>query len=213
VNASDVNNLVLVLTGVLVVLTGVVTWFARQTVQESQKATAAIRETITESRKSAEAARETVTALKELLTVAHDTAVSSAESVRAAQQTVSAAHDLVMATRTTINIARAAHEADEHDRKVRQLRDIGQLAEALFWKAAEESGRQSPSGGWRVVEHNYLSQALVGLTDELPKSAALTQAALAETAMGMAAEARIEVTQALQKLQSAKTATPEGNYS
>ena len=39
VNAGDVNNLLLVLTGVLVVLTGVVTWFARQTVQESQKAT------------------------------------------------------------------------------------------------------------------------------------------------------------------------------
>ena len=57
-----------------------------------------------------------------------------------------------MATRTTINIARAAHEADEHDRKVRQLRDIGQLAEALFWKAAEESGWQSRTGGWRVVE-------------------------------------------------------------
>ncbi len=52
VNAGDVNNLLLVLTGVLVVLTGVVTRFARQTVQESQKATAAIRETISESRKS-----------------------------------------------------------------------------------------------------------------------------------------------------------------
>jgi hypothetical protein len=202
---TDVNNLLLALTAVLVVLTAVVTWFARQTVQESRKATAAIKETVSESTRGAEAARETVAALQELLTVARDTAVSSAESVKAAQQTVTAAYELVMAARTTVDVGRAAHEADEHDRKVRQLRDIGQLAEALFWKAARDSGWESRTGGWRVVEHNYLDQALVGLADELPRCAALTQANLAENALGMAAEARIEITQALQKLQSAKS--------
>jgi hypothetical protein len=203
VNAGDVNNLLLALTGVLVVLTAVVTWFARQTVRESRKATAAVRETVSESTRGVEAARETIAAIKELLTVARDTAVSSAGSVEAAQQTVVAAHELVVAARTTVDVGRAAHAADEHDRKVRQLRDIGQLAEALFWKAARDSGWESRTGGWRVVEHNYLSQALVGLTDELPKCVALTQANLADTAMRMAADARIEITQALQKLQSA----------
>src|ERR1700733_7238706 len=66
-NANDVNNLLLALTGVLVVLTGAVTWFAWKTVQESQKATKAIKQTVAESNKAAEAARETVAALTELL--------------------------------------------------------------------------------------------------------------------------------------------------
>jgi hypothetical protein len=113
---------------------------------------------------------------------------------------VEAAQDLVAAARETVEVGRAAHEADERDRKARQLRDIGQLAEALFWKAAEESDWQARTGGWRVVEHNYLQQALVGLDDELPKSVALTQANLAQTAMSAAAAARTEVTQALKRL-------------
>ena len=196
------NNLLLALTGVLVVLTGAVTWFAWRTVQESRKATAAIRQTVAESNKATEAAKETVAALKELLTLARDTAVSSAESVEAAQKTVAVSQELVLAARETIDIGRAAHAADEHDRKVRQLRDIGQLAEALFWKAADESGYVSRTPGWRVVEHNYLTQALVGLTDELPKCVELTQANFAESALGMAAAARAEVEQALRKLQS-----------
>src|ERR1700730_5453806 len=87
VNPNDVNNLLLALTGVLVVLTGAVTWFAWRTVGESRKATAAIRETVTESNKAAEAAKETVAALKELLLLARDTAMSSADSVEAAQKT------------------------------------------------------------------------------------------------------------------------------
>lgn len=200
-NPDDVNNLLLALTGVLVVLTGAVTWFAWRTVQESRKATTAMRQTVTESNKAAEAARETVAALKELLTVARDTAISSAESVKAAQNTVAVSQELVTAARETINVARAAHVADERDRKMRQLRDIGQLAEALFWKAADESGWSARTTGWRVVEHNYLTQALVGLTDELPKCVELTQANFAENALGMAASARREVEQALQQLQ------------
>jgi hypothetical protein len=204
VSANAVNALLLALTGVLVVLTAVVTWFARQTVQESRKATTAIRETVTESIRGAEAAKETVTAVKDLLAVARDTAMSSARAVEAAQQTVDAARELVITARATVDVGRAAHAADERDRRVRQLRDIGQLAEALFWKAARDSDWESPTGGWRVVEHNYLEQALVGLNDELPRCVALAQANLAETAMGMAAAARTEVSQALQQLQSSR---------
>jgi hypothetical protein len=206
VNAGDVNNLLLALTGVLVVLTGAVTWLAWRTVDESRKATRAIRQTVTESTKAVEATKETVAALKELLTIARDTAVSSAEAVDAAQKTVAVSQELVVAARATVDIGQAAHAADERDRKVRQLRDIGQLAEALFWKAADETGWQPLGGGWRVVEHNYLSQALVGMADELPKCVELTQANLAASAMGIAAAAREEVAQTLQKLQSTPSA-------
>jgi hypothetical protein len=61
-NPDDVNNLLLALTAVLVVMTGIVTRFGWQTVQESRKATAAARETVKESNRAAEAARETVAA-------------------------------------------------------------------------------------------------------------------------------------------------------
>ena len=82
------NIVLLALTGVLVVLTAVVTWFAWQTVCESRKATAAIRKTVVESTKATEA-------VQRLLAVAKDTASSSTKSVAAAEQTVAAAEGLL----------------------------------------------------------------------------------------------------------------------
>lgn len=199
-SAEDVNNVLLVLTAVLVVLTGVVTWFAWQTVRESRKATAAIKETVKESNKAADAARETVVAVRELLTVAKDTASSAARSLTAADQTVTAANELVVAARVTIEVAERARAADEHDRKVRRLRDIGQIAEALFWKAVRDSEPKPTLHGWRQIEHNYLAQALVGLADELPKCVELTQVSMPGAAIGAARDARNEVEQALQRL-------------
>jgi hypothetical protein len=192
-NPTDMNNVLLALTGVLVVLTGVVTWFAWQTVRESRKATAAIRETVVESTRATEAVRS-------LLTVAKDTASSSANSVVAAEQTVAAAKELLEAARETIEVAQAAHASDEHDRKVRQLRDIGQLAESLFWKAVKDAEVQLPQHGWRVIEHNYLEQALVGMADTLPKTVTLTQENFPDNAIGAARDARLEIVQALKKL-------------
>jgi hypothetical protein len=195
---ADVNNVLLALTGVLVVLTAVVTWFAWQTVRESRKATTAIRETVAESTKATEA-------VQSLLTVAKDTASSSAKAVVAAEQTVAAAEESLKAARETIEVAEAARASDEHDRKVRQLRDIGQLAEALFWKAVRDSEVQPLQHGWRMIEHNYLEQALVGMAEELPRTLALTQANLPDTAIGAARDARLEIVQALEKL---KTGAP-----
>ena len=55
-----------------------------------------------------------------------------------------------------------------------------------------------------MVQQNYLSQAVVGLADELPKCVELTQAHHPEGALGIAAAARTEVERALQKLQFAE---------
>ena len=199
-NPDDVNNLLLALTAVLVVMTGIVTWFGWQTVREGRKATAAAKEAVKESNRAAEAARETVAAVRELLNVARDTASSSAKSLAAADRTVTAANELVAAARETIEVAERARAADERDRKVRQLRDIGQLAETLFWKAVRDSEPKPTLHGWRQIEHNYLEQALVGMRDELPKSAELTQASQPGYAIGVARDAREEVVQALKKL-------------
>ena len=75
------------------------------------------------------------------------------------------------AARETTEVAERARAADERNRKVRQLRDIGQLAETLSWKAVRDSDLNPTLHGWRQIEHNYLEQALVEMRDEFPKSA------------------------------------------
>ncbi len=130
------------------------------------------------------------------------------KALRVAQATSESSQAAAEAAERTVQTAQAAHEADEYDRKVHQLRDIGQIAEALFWKAAEDAEWQSQSGGWRVIEQNYLEQALVGVTDELPKCVELTRMHLPEQALGAAAAARIEVTQALRKLRAERHQAP-----
>lgn len=194
-NPDDVNNVLLGLTALLVVLTTVVTWFAWQTVRESRKATAAIKETVTESTKATEA-------VQSLLSVARDTAAWSAKSVAAAEQTVAASEELLRAARETIAVAQAARASDEHDRKVRQLRDIGQLAESMFWQAVRDATMPPQLHGWRTMEHNYLEQALVGMTDTLPMSVALTQTNSAGAAIGAARDARNEIVRALTELKA-----------
>jgi pyruvate/2-oxoglutarate dehydrogenase complex dihydrolipoamide acyltransferase (E2) component len=181
---------------VLVGLTALVILFARQTVTESRKAT--------------KAAQDTVTAVGDLLAVARSTAAASEAAATAARQTVAAAQELVTATGQMIQVARAARAADERDRQVRQVRGIGRLAEELFWKAAAETDWQGRTAGWRVMEHNYLQQALVGLEDTLPNCVMLTQANLAASAMGTASQARYEVTQAIKQLTEQPLITAEG---
>jgi hypothetical protein len=84
--------------------------------------------TVKENNKSAEAAWETIAAVQELLAVARDTV----KPLAAADRTVAAAAELVAAAKETIEVTERAPTADERDRKVRQLRDIGQLAGTLF---------------------------------------------------------------------------------
>lgn len=88
---------------------------------------------------------------------------------------MAASEELLTAARETIEVAQAARASDEHDRKVRQLRDIGHLAESLFWQAVRDAEVKPRLYGWRMIEHNYLEQALVGMAEALPKSVALTQ--------------------------------------
>jgi len=167
----------IVINVVLVVATLVVIWFARQTVTESRKAT--------------EAASDTVGAVRDLLTVAQGTAASSEAAAEAARQTV--------------ETARAAHQVDERDRLVRQLRDIGQLVESAGYKAsAEEESRQGPARrDWLCVDQQYIAVALAWLGVELPQCDALAGARTAFAVKTYAANARSEITAELRKLHAA----------
>lgn len=164
----DVNTWINI---VLVIATIAVVWFAWRAGKESRKAT--------------EAARATVTAVAQLLEVARSTAASSEAAAGAAAQTVEAAGDLLAATR-------APHQADERDRLARQLRDLGQLAESAFFKAAAEDGGQ-PIGGWRCVEQQYVAVALKGIGLELPQCQNLAGASQAFSVKGYAVNARDEI--------------------
>ncbi len=155
---------------VLVALTLVVIWYARKAVRESREAT--------------EASRETVTAVRTLLAVAQDTASSSQAAAEAARQTV--------------EVAKVAREGDERARLERQLRDIGELAEQAFWKAAAEDGRRPTA--WRCVEQQYIAVALMGVGVELPKCRNLAGSSQAGSVMGAAVGARDEIAAELRKL-------------
>jgi hypothetical protein len=93
-------------------------------------------------------AGEIVAGVRDLLTVARDTASSSEAAAEAAQLTVQTARELVTHARETVEVARAAREADDLARLERQLREIGELAERAFNKAAIEAGAR-PLAGWR----------------------------------------------------------------
>lgn len=206
-NSGDANNWLIALTFALVGLTALVTYFAGRTVNESKKATAAMDRAADKTAEAAVEAGKTVDALKglagavgELLATSRQASEFAQQSVVAAQNTVSAARDLVVAARETIEVARAAHATDDLERKVVQLRDIGSLAETIFWKGYAQAENPPVPHGWRLMEQNYLQQALVGLTEELPKCAELAGVHSPDAAVGAGRDARDEVSLALKRL-------------
>lgn len=154
----------------LVVTTLVVIWYARETVKESRKAT--------------KAAQDTVTAMQTLLATARDTATSSQAAAVAAQQTVEAAV--------------SAHDADERDRMVRRLREIAELVERTFEKAAAQAQYRRPA--WRCIEQREIMPLLVGVESPLPKCHRLAGESQAEQVFTAATEAREEIAEALRRL-------------
>ncbi len=181
----------------LVVATLLVIWYARAAVRESRKATTAAEETVTKS-------AEIVGAVRDLLTATRDTAASSEVAAEASRQTVETARELITHARETIDVAKAARQADERTRLERQLRDIGELAESAFTKAAAESDAR-PMAGWRCVEQQYIAVALVGVGLELPKCHTLAGSSQAGSVMGAAVDAREEIREQLRKLHAAET--------
>ena len=159
----------------LVVTTLAVIWYARQTVEESRKAT--------------KAAQETVTAVEALLGVAQDTAASSQAAANAARQTV--------------ETATAAHRADERGRSVPRLREIGELVERTFEKAAAAAEYRRPA--WRCIEQRELLPLLVGVEPPLPKCHHLAGESQAAQVFAAATDAREEIAEALRQIHAEET--------
>ena len=83
-------------------------------------------------------------------------------------------------------------EADDRDRPLHQLRDIGVLADSVFWKAADAAGHKPPTG-WRCVKQNYLGQALGGIDPPMPASRKIVGQSQADQVIGAGHDARLEV--------------------
>lgn len=114
---------------------------------------------------------------------------ASAEATAQAQQSLEYA-------RQTVEIAAAAHEADERARKLRQLLDIAALAERIFWEA---TGKAQPTA-WRCREQNDLGQLLKGTSAALPECERLVGESQEHAVMHKASEAREEVARAIEAL-------------
>lgn len=181
----DIMDMVsLVINVTLVALTLIVIWYARGAVTESRRAT--------------EAAKETITAIESLLGVARDQAFSAAEAARATSETVNAVEDVVRAARETVDIAGLSHLADERDREIRRVRDIGELVERIFEKAAAAAGATRPA--WRCIEQRELPPLLVGVVPPMTQCDYLAGESHAESVMTAAVAARDEVTARLRDL-------------
>ncbi len=171
-HAMDTFNVVVSL--ILVAAALVTVWFAWQAAKEGAAA--------------ARYARETVQ-------VSQDVAAHTSATVEAVQEVASHA-------RATVEASQAALDGAERARRVQQIRDIGQLAETTFWKAAEASDYESRSGGWRVPEQNWLAQALVGIDSPMPECTRLAEGGGdPEIVLRKASAARSEVQAALRNLQ------------
>ena len=80
-----------------------------------------------------------------------------------------------------------------------RLRDIGELAESAFWKAAAESGAQPWLAG-DAFEQQYISVALVGMSVEPPQCEALAGSSQVGIVMRDAVDARTEIAAKLREL-------------
>jgi len=143
-------------------------------------------------------ARETAQAAEEANTYARQTAEMSREASAYARETVAA--------------TRAAHEADERDRRLRELQEIGRLVESIAWQA----GRASLEDNFGVAEQNLLRQALVGIDPPMPICLMVAQADLPDDAAEAAGEAGDEVERAIRNLRAnaphgAVAPRPEGD--
>lgn len=98
----------------------------------------------------------------------------------------------------------------EHDRRERPLMDVEELAEQIFWIAADASGYQPRPGGWRCGEQNYLRRALTRTDAPLQDCEALSNGpGDAAATMGAARRAQLEAEAALRTLRQQRPGGPE----
>jgi hypothetical protein len=139
-----------------------------------------------------------VLVLAALVTVwfAAKAAASGAEATRLAK-------DSLVYSRETVEAVRAAHDADERDRRRMLVREIDGLVEVIHAKAKLiTSGTPSGSPGCSVPEQGSLARLLVGAREDLPHCAAASVPGPAVQVLVAARLAKTEVAAALEELKS-----------
>lgn len=167
-------------TAVLVLAAVATVVLARQTVTESQKASAklakvvaglgelvdaigvstqAAKDAAAETRNATEAARQGVAEIRNVVAASKETAAASAEAATAIRQ--------------TIEILAAAREDDRRYRQLEQLRMIAALVadiEQTMYQASRGNSQITPVGPtWRAPQQHLLGSALVHVDPPLPK--------------------------------------------
>jgi hypothetical protein len=112
-----------------------------------------------------------------------------------AREAARSGRDAVEAARQTIALTAAARRADEIDRQRQRVERVGALVELVFWEAGARVAVEGGEPPWRrwMGPRNELRQALVGLSEQLPKCAVLSYARNEAEAYKMASDARSEV--------------------
>ena len=124
---------------------------------------------------------------------ASETAQAAEDANTYARQTAEISREASAYTRQAVEATRAAHEADERDRRLQELREIGRLVESIFWQADNHRGESR----FRVPEQNQLAQALAGIDPPMPRCSDVAEGGSADQVFGAASRAREEVKMAI----------------
>lgn len=115
----------------------------------------------------------------------------------------------------TVRVARDERLAGQHDRRLRELREIGGLVERIFWDAKADPyvpKFNRPDGRYRIAEQNVLAQALAGSGLTLPECWRLVEAETSFRAYEIASTARQEIRRAIDAEDQAGCAVPQGDH-
>jgi hypothetical protein len=129
------------------------------------------------------------------------------EAKRARLDADQAAKDAAADRHRAAEDAAADRREAELTRMIRRVERAGEIVEDLFWEAPGD--RLRGSSRWMRLR-NHLGVALVGLDGQLPKCAAILNAATADRAFDGAVEARQEVLLELDRLNKELAAMPRG---
>lgn len=112
----------------------------------------------------------------------------------------------------TARLAAAQRRSGEHDRRLRDLREIAGLVERIFWdaKSASFARRYEGDGSYRCPEQDSLAQVLAGLDSPLLECSRLVEAETSFRASEVAISARREVRQAIEAEHRAARTPPPG---
>lgn len=153
------------------------------------KANQSIKEARVQRLATEKAAHEASQAAKD---AAEDRQAANAEAKAARQEALEAARDASADRVAAAEFALSQRKWEREQHIAGRVERAGEIVEAIFWTASEERQLMNDPRSWWSLR-NRLSQAIVGLREQLPRCAELINQHDSMQAFGVASQARNEI--------------------